>query len=244
GITPVRRRSIRAAPGGRSGRGRVSVTPRQLLDPPRAPRAHVSSTPPPRARARAAPRARRAAPRSRGRGPRSARAGPARRALPPCRDRSAAGVSARSQLCNALRTGTEAEQRSVELAQETGAIAVEQGCDEQAADELRSRRPEALHELGALLRRLAEQGGGAHCRRPDPLAAPQRRVERLPQLLAPERVVLEEGKLPAVERVAETRVVVRAREMRAELLGHRRAERIEARRLAGRSGGGDRAHRP
>src|SRR5664279_4891613 len=117
-------------------------------------------------------------------------------------------VSARAQLCDARGFRADAEQRVVELAQELAAIAVQEHGDEHPADEVERRLAEALDEIGALLRRLAEQCGGAHARGPGAVAVAERGAQGLPQLLGPKRIVLEERELPAVERVAEPGVVV------------------------------------
>ena len=128
-------------------------------------------------------------------------------------DASGGAVSACAQLCNAIATCAQAEQRAVELAHERRTVAVHQHRDEQPSHELGRRRVEALDEVGALLRRLAEQRSRAHARGVQPLAVAERRVESLLQLLAAERVVLEERELPAVERVSERDVVVGEREL-------------------------------
>src|SRR5947207_8911220 len=126
---------------------------------------------------------------------------------------------------------------------ERGAVAVEQDCDEQSPDEVGGCSREALGQLGALRRRLAEQRRRPHAGRPNTVALAERGVERMPQLLAPERLVLEERELPAVERVAQPRVVVDDGERGDQLRGHLSSEGIEPRRLTGRRGRGDRQHR-
>src|SRR5262249_4307035 len=127
-----------------------------------------------------------------------------------------------------------AEQNAVELTDERTAILVEEHRDDQLADDLAARRAQLLDERGPLPRRLAEQRGAAHDRRPLAVALAQRAVERLAELYATERIGLKERKLPPVERGAEARVVVRAGEAHARAGRDRRAEGIEPRRLAGR----------
>src|SRR3954468_6767906 len=119
-------------------------------------------------------------------------------------------ASACAQLCNALATGPQPEQCAVELTQQRTAIAVQQHGNEQPPHEIDRRCPELLDERRPLLRRLTEQRSRTHPRGVQPLAVPESRIQRLPELLAAERIVLEQGKLPAVQRVAELRIVVSA----------------------------------
>src|SRR5260221_213328 len=158
-------------------------------------------------------------------------------------DASREGVSARAQLCDACGLRAQAEQRLVELAQELRAVAVQEDGDEHPTDEVEGRLAEALDEVGALLRGLAEERRGAHAGGPGAVAVAERGSERVAELLRAKRVVLEERELPAVQRVAEAGVLVGEREQRAELDGDGGAEGVEARRLAGRRGRGDRQHR-
>src|SRR5947207_10606978 len=53
---------------------------------------------------------------------------------------------------------------------ERGAVAVEQDCDEQSPDEVGGCSREALGQLGALRRRLAEQRRRTHAGRPNTIA--------------------------------------------------------------------------
>src|SRR5262245_27469919 len=245
---------VRASPT-----ARTLATARSLTNvtraPPREPRrphgradpARARPTRSLRARARAARRAARARRHLRTRAPRSAPAGPALRAPPPCLEGRRQLVTCLSQLARALLEACDrfgnAEQSLVELADEPGAIAVQQERDEQAAQQLARRLPQLLREICALLRRRTEQRGAAHGRRPRPVAFAERRLQRVAKLLAAERLGLEERELPAVEGVPEVRVFVGCAEPDANVARHRGAERIEPRGLAGRRRGRDRKHR-
>ena len=64
------------------------------------------------------------------------------------------------------------------------------------------------------------------------------------ELIGPERLVLEERQLPAIERLGKRAVGIGEGEAHEQLAGERATEGVEARRIAGRLGGGDREHRP
>src|SRR4029079_7296442 len=98
----------------------------------------------------------------------------------------------------------------------------------------RSVFAELPEQLAAVARRLAEQDGTPHRGRPRSVAAAEQRGKRRTKLLDAKRVVLEERQLPAVESLSELRVLVRGEETGAQLAGKPAAERVQARRLAGR----------
>ena len=79
------------------------------------------------------------------------------------------------------------------------------------------KRPQHAERLDPLAPALAEEGRGAHCRREEPVARTEQRLQRHPQLLRAKRLVLEQGELEAVERLAELAVVVRERQPAPEL---------------------------
>src|SRR5947209_20451771 len=102
---------------------------------------------------------------------------------------------------------------------------MEEHGDEESPHEVGARIARRVDELRTLLGGLAEERGCAHPGSPGALAVPERRVERMAELLAAERIVLEERQLPAVERIAELRILVCEREHRPQLLRDRRRER-------------------
>src|SRR5438128_1144086 len=72
----------------------------------------------------------------------------------------------------------------------------------------RAERAQALELLRPVARRLAEQNGRPHRRRPEPVGASEERGQRLPQLLGSERLGREQGQLPAIERLREVGILV------------------------------------
>src|SRR4051812_16869568 len=65
-------------------------------------------------------------------------------------------ASACAQLCDPFTSCAQAEQRSIEFADERATLTVQEDCDEQPANERRRRLAEPFDEVGAFLRRLAE----------------------------------------------------------------------------------------
>ena len=91
---------------------------------------------------------------------------------------------------------------------------MQQRLDEGAAHDVRiGVAAQAVLQLRAGARSLAEQDRPAHGGGPQAVVAAEERGERLAELLRLERPVLEERELPAVERLAELGIVVRAAEL-------------------------------